>query len=50
MVAWQPFSFDLTEMSALKDGVVQERGLKSLFAVSALAVRGVCVDQAVVRS
>ncbi len=30
-------SFDLTEMSALKEGVVQEWGLKSLFAVSALA-------------
>ncbi len=50
MVTWQPPLFDLTEMSALKDGVVQEWGLKSLFSVSALAARGAYVYQAVARS
>ncbi len=44
------FSFDLTEMSALKEGVVQEWGLKSPFSVSALAMRGAYVYQAVVHS
>ncbi len=47
---WQPFIFDLTEMSALKEGVVQERGLKSLFSVSTLAAQGICVYQAVAHS
>ncbi len=50
VVVQQPFLFDLTVMSALKDGLVQEWGLKSLFSVSVLAMRGTYVYQAVVRS
>ncbi len=37
---WQPLLLDLTGMSALKDGVVQEWGAEKPFSVSVLAATG----------
>ncbi len=43
MAAWQPFLCDLTEMSALKEGVVQEWGTEKVLFLFLHLLRGAFV-------